>query len=664
MKLRLNILGPFELHRDSGKNVPLSSKKAQALLAVLAISAGNRLSRESLVALLWADRGDEQARSSLRQALSALRKALCGDSGTGPLRTDDQSVGLAPEHIDCDLLEFRKACGQSDSEKLEAALKLYRGDLLEGLTIKEAAFQDWLEQARQALRKDLEGLLTRLSEIHESEGHLDKAIEAAKRLLQLDPYREGNHRALMRLFSKTGERSRALQQYQACYDLLKADLGIAPEQETRDLYQSLLGSHEKAAASENQDKQVPSPAIDPPKKVRRRPTFAVLPFESIGGDSELSHLADDITREVINEVGRFSLITVIGAATIFSFRNRNADILEVGRELDVDFILEGALRSRGGRLRITSQLTDLETDRQIWGDRFESDLGQGFEEIDALVRRISGNLFQPLMRRASLKARSLAGEDRNIGNLFLQAYHNIERPTLEGNEEARRLCNEIIALDPEFPLVYELLSWVDIHAASNGWGEDPWAALHEARQSALRGVALNERDGYPRSALGFIEVILGNFARGCEELDTAVTLNPNDCEFWTFQGAGLGLAGKYLEALASLDEARRLSPGYPPTDLFRGNAHLVAGKFAEALACYDRLLAVLNEYGWAVTCRAVCLVELGNLQEARQSIESLERESPHLSCSYMENLLQAQDPAFRERMVKNLRRAGLRERAG
>ena len=660
---RLDILGPFSLRTGRGESLPVSSKKAQALLAALAVSDNQRMSREALIGLLWAERGAEQARSSLRQALSALRRAFEQAGAGQALRSDDQWIALEPGVFEIDLPVFRRCCRETDAEALTQGLGLYRGDLLEGLHVREPALEDWLGAVRQDLRQDLEKLLERLVGVYESLGRLDRACETARRFLALSPYRESGHRSLMRLLAAAGERTQALQHYKACQALLKSELGIEPSPETRDLYEALLNARDKPDAPEDRAERIAPPAAESRKTHGRRPTFAVLPFESLGGDSELSHLADDITREVINEVGRFSLISVFAAATMFAYRNKQADPFEAGRQLGADFILEGVLTSRGGRLRIKSQLTDLETGRQIWGDRFDSDLGQGFDELDMLVRRISGNLFQPLMRRASLKARSLAGEDRNIGTLYLQAYHNIERPTLEGNEEARRLCREIIALDPEFPLVYELLAWVDIHAASNGWVADPWGALQDARQSALRGVALNERDGYPRSALGLIEVILGNFSRGLEELEAAVALNPNDCEFWTFQGAGLGLAGRHDEAMASFDEAHRLSPGYPPIDLFRGNAHLFVGKFAEALACYDRLLAVLNEYGWAVSCRAVCLVELGKLQEARKSLESLERENPHLSCSYFAKLLQGQDQVFREKIVGNLRKAGLRESA-
>ncbi len=147
----LTLLGGFELRPAGGPVADLPSQKDRALLAVLAIASGEAHSRERLAGLLWSEHGDRQARDSLKQTLVRLRRCLGGADG-GVLRADRQSIALDGPAVDVDVLAFERLVGIGTLDLLAQATTIYRGDLLEGITICDPAFEDWLLIERQRLR--------------------------------------------------------------------------------------------------------------------------------------------------------------------------------------------------------------------------------------------------------------------------------------------------------------------------------------------------------------------------------------------------------------------------------------------------------------------------------------------------------------------------------
>src|SRR5438876_484945 len=142
MRLRLRLLGGFEAFSDSGEPIRLPTRKAEALLAYLAMPAGQSHQRDKLAALLWGDSPDAQALGSLRKAVGALREAMSGFTSS-PLFANRVSVQLARSAIDIDVTSFEQAVANGSTEALEHAADLYMGDFLEGLRLDERPFEDW-----------------------------------------------------------------------------------------------------------------------------------------------------------------------------------------------------------------------------------------------------------------------------------------------------------------------------------------------------------------------------------------------------------------------------------------------------------------------------------------------------------------------------------------
>ena len=206
--LQLKVLGGFTVCTSSGQAVVVSGKKNQALLAYLAMNAGKRLSREKLINLLWSDRGDSHARSSLRQALFALRRDLVGIDPT-PLVFDGDIVTVNLSAISTDLAKFERLATSGSVADLSFAAELYGGELLDGVVVRDPAFEEWLATERGRLREVLIGVLGRLL------AHLTgtEAIILANRLIALDQLRESSHRTLMQVYAAHGQFEPAIRQY-------------------------------------------------------------------------------------------------------------------------------------------------------------------------------------------------------------------------------------------------------------------------------------------------------------------------------------------------------------------------------------------------------------------------------------------------------------------
>src|SRR5262245_54449969 len=206
---RLNLVLFGDFHATIGdRHIVLPLKKAQALLALLALAPGQRHSRERLATLLWDDAGTAQARNSLRQTLFAIRAAL-GRSASRYVTSDHAAVWLEADGVDVDVLAFERLAARPTEDALARAAELYRGDLLDGVLVQAAAFDEWLAPRRARLRQSAVTIMTKLIERQMKAGATEKAIATSRKLLDIDPLQEVAHRALIGLYAGAGRRAEA-----------------------------------------------------------------------------------------------------------------------------------------------------------------------------------------------------------------------------------------------------------------------------------------------------------------------------------------------------------------------------------------------------------------------------------------------------------------------
>jgi class 3 adenylate cyclase/predicted ATPase len=295
--LRLKLLGPFEAHDASGNQIAIPGRKTELLLAILAKAGRRGMPREKLIGLLWSDRGEEQARASLRQALWALRRALEGCEPP-PLRTEESLVALDPRSVKSDVMVFERLADENDPQSLEEAVSLYGGEFLEGMVARDPAGEDWLFYERERLSGLARGVHLRLLDHLIQSGRGSRALEVGQRLLTFDPLEEEAHRALMRLYRAQGQRTLALQQYEICAKVLRRELGIRPDEQTRALRDEIEGGRQlpHVSAGDLRASAEPKPTAAAPHMVvaelrGERKQASVLAVDFL--DTDLSDLEAD-----------------------------------------------------------------------------------------------------------------------------------------------------------------------------------------------------------------------------------------------------------------------------------------------------------------------------------------------------------------------------------
>ena len=311
--LHVKLLGGFETRLATGQPVTLPTRKAQALLAYLATRPGQAHARNKLAALLWADRGDVQARDSLRHTLVQLRKALPAPAS---LITERRAVVLDTARIEVDVARFEARAAAGSAEDLAEAAEIYQGDFLEGFVLREPLFEEWLMSERERLRELAVGTLGQLLEQQRAACNAEPAIQTALRLLALDAAQERAHRALMQLYVQQGRRAAALRQYQACVGILRRELGTEPEAETRQLYQEIVRRRDDVQRGGARGVVRPGTTrslVAPMRPVAVRPAPGFVETPLIGRSTELATLCTAFDEA---RWGHGRMVAIVGEAGI------------------------------------------------------------------------------------------------------------------------------------------------------------------------------------------------------------------------------------------------------------------------------------------------------------------------------------------------------------
>ena len=638
------------------------------MLAFLAMPAGQPRSRDMLCGLLWGDRAEKQARDSLKQALCRLRSCF-GSAVPLPILADRVSLTLDDAPITTDVREFESLIGEGTLDAVAAAATLYRGDLLEGLDVRDAPFEEWLLIERQRLRSRLLDRAEPLLERYAA-SKLSQTGELANRLLALDPLREAAHRALMRLYREQRRTAQALRQYQVCRGALHSELGVEPEAETQRLYQSIKNERAreiqtqsgKAAATAAACHSTPAPvrvsrgALPERLLFASGPSIAVLPFVNKSGDPRQDCFADGLTEDIITDLSRWRRLAVSSRHSTFPFKGKLIDAQRVGRDLGVRFLVEGSVRQRGERLRITAQLIDIETGSRIWVERFDRLAMDLFDGQDEVVQTIVGTLVGRLQASETTHARRKPASALAAYDLTLRG-NALSWDDPASAAEAKRAFEGAIEIDPAFARPYSLLATM----LGREWRNDLSASdelLDRALALARRAVELAEDDSTCHTALGYIcfeqrrfDLALGHYERGVE-------VNPANPWNQVDLGYLLSYIGRAEEALEILRNARRKDPYLGPPWYWRslGVAQFVLGRYADALADFDRGAANCPRY--ALAMMAGCCAKLGLAERTRETMALCSAGEPEGSMAHLLARIPFKHPSDHDHLVECLRLAG------
>jgi TolB-like protein/Flp pilus assembly protein TadD len=641
----LTLFGTFAVKLADGRVVDLPGQKDRALLAVLAINPGTPQSRERLASLLWSDRGDAQARDSLKHALTRIRQCL-GEA----LMADRQTAQLDPAALSTDVVRFEGLVREGTPEALKQACALCTGDLLDGTSIRDPGFEGWLLAERQRLHRLHEEALTKLLA---PSLPIATRERAAQRLLFLDPLREAASRALMQIHVERGETAQAIKLFESVRDRLHAELGVRPQPETMRLYDQL-----------RQEKPTPdaaSPLNEP--ALPSKPSIAVLPFQNLSGDPEQEYFADGMVEEIITALSRVPWLFVIARNSSFTYRNRAIDVKQIGGELGVRYILEGSVRKAANRVRITAQLIDAASGAHLWADRFEGALEEVFDLQDRVAASVVGAISPKLEQAEIERAVRKPTESLDAYDHFLRGMACVHQWSREANIRALEHFRRAIELDPGYAAAYALAARCYSQRKVSGWVTERERDIAEAASYAWRAVQIGKSDSVALCVAGIaLAYVVGDLDNGDAMIERSLALNPNWAWAWLFSGWSKVWLGEPEVALEHIHRAMRMSPQDPQFFNMQTGAawaHFIAGRHADSRTWARAALRGQPDYVTALRLLAASSALLGDLEEARSVMAGLRKLDPGARVSTIRQRDPLRRPDDLARFAEGLRLAGL-----
>ncbi|WP_439374013.1 winged helix-turn-helix domain-containing tetratricopeptide repeat protein [Bradyrhizobium sp. DASA03120] len=398
-----------------------------------------------------------------------------------------------------------------------------------------------------------------------------------------------------------------------------------------------------------------------------RPSIAVLPFQNMSGDVEQEYFADGMAEDIITALSRFKAPFVIARNSSFTYKARAVDVKQVGRELGVRYVLEGSVRKAANRVRITGQLVDAATGAHIWADRFDGELGDIFDLQDQVTESVVGAIAPAVEKAEIERAKRKPTASLDAYALYLRGLARLHQfGNRQANDEALRLFNCAIELDPEFATAYGRAASCYLSARINGWISDTANAIAEVKKLTQRAVELGKDDAIALSAGGnALAFVVGDVGVGAGLVDRALALNSNLAEAWHFGGWVKIWLGEPESAIERFARAIRLSPLDPWLMGMRAGtayAHFFLDRYAEAASWAAMALQCSPDYRPGLRIAAASNAMADRPEQARKAMARLRELSPTLRLSNLKDVFgpyrRAEDVA---RYEEGLRKAGLPE---
>ena len=401
----------------------------------------------------------------------------------------------------------------------------------------------------------------------------------------------------------------------------------------------------------------------------QRPSIVVLPLHNLSGDPATDSLADGIVEDIITALSRFRWLFVISRNSAFTYKGRAVDVRQVGRELEARYVVEGSVRKLGNRLRITGQAIETDTGASLWAERFDHELSDEFALQDEMTASAVSALV-PIVRRAEIERALRKPPDRlDAYNLYVHALAAHRSRTREGNEEALRLLDQALRLEPHFVPALLLVDACCAAAVAKLWMSPDTvpAAFTRALRHARLAVQLAPEDADAVAALALRTAATTRDDEQAVALaQRAVAINPHSAPVLVRCGYACLLVGRAEQALGLFQRALRLRAADPATAASWsgiGYALLALGRDAEAIEAGRRAAQHDPESADAFRVLAAAFVFSDRADDAGAALRrllALDRAGSIDAIKLRFGIRETIAP----RLFAGLRRAGLPEAAG
>jgi TolB-like protein/Flp pilus assembly protein TadD len=404
----------------------------------------------------------------------------------------------------------------------------------------------------------------------------------------------------------------------------------------------------------------------PPLPLPDKPSIAVLPFVNMSGDPEQEYFSDGISESIITGLSKTPGLFVIARNSTFTYKGKPTKVQKVGRELGVHYVLEGSVQRSGDRVRITAQLVDAKSGNHVWAERYDRDLKDIFALQDEITVKIISALDVKLLLGGDEAAPYMRSGTKNLQAYlkYMEAFQYIARGTPDDYALARKLSEEAIASDPEYPSAYIVLAMTHIIDAMLGTSKSPRKSLGIAFKLAQKVLAMDESDARGHVILGNVYGAKREHEKAIAELERAVVLDPNNALGYMFLGSRLAFGGRPQEAIPLLKKSMRLSPvsqNHASMCLFRfGIAYRLMGQQEEALSALKKAANIRPNFWGIQLYLAATYIDLGREEEARAAAAEVRRIFQKFSLERYAKRHAYKDQAEWGRFIEALRKSGLK----
>ncbi len=388
-----------------------------------------------------------------------------------------------------------------------------------------------------------------------------------------------------------------------------------------------------------------------------RPSIAVLPLVSLSEGKE-DYFADGLTEDIISALGRFSEITVRSRNAVFAYKGKTPKPDEVGRALDVRYIVEGSIRRSPERIRISINLTAAGRGTQLWSENYDVAPMDIFSVQDDITRRIAGTLVSRLTNLELAKVATKPPSSLETYDLVLRGRDLAARVNRTANSQARALFNRAIELDPGYAPAYIGLGRVELNGVLQGWTADPQGALRRLETLGQKAIGIDPTSAGAHALLGSGYLVFGDFDRALDEMRRAVKLNNSDPEAYAGLATASLWSGDVDAAVKDFETASKLGLNFTVNQSFiLGTAYLLADRSADAIRTLERSLARNKTEPYSNAILAAAYAQAGRQADAARQAATVRQIDPRFDSADFGSLLRK--PELRAKLTAALNKAGL-----
>ena len=398
-----------------------------------------------------------------------------------------------------------------------------------------------------------------------------------------------------------------------------------------------------------------------------KPSIAVLPFVSLSDDPEQASFSDAITMDIITDLSKFSSLFVIAANSTFRYKGQAVKPQEVGRELQVRYILEGSVQRSGDQLRINAQLIDAANGHHVWADRYDRPATDLFAVQNEIGRKIVGvigpisDAHGKLLRSELDRLERTATENLEAYDHYLKGVVHYDKFSHQEHLLARREFERAIGLDSSYSKAIAKKAWTYLIEYWNDWGDDPKGALLLSRQTARAAVEADPGEADAHHALGAVRLFLGKHDLAISSFRKALELNPSGADLMMEFGWALSYSGQPDEALQIMDDAISRNPYYPGWYLWnRAWAYFVAQRYDQAIQALEERTP---KTGFTHLMLAVNYAKVGREEDASASMSKFRALEPGYSITAAARTEPFKDQQDLAHYLDALRAVGLPEQS-